>query len=80
MQCIQCQSKRVATGTLKGSHGVEAIFAPKGLRFGLRPAHGTPVESFACLDCGFVWCITPPKELEAFIRKHCDQEIDDSKS
>ena len=75
MECISCQSKRVTKGSLQG-YGGDVYFAPSSLKFGLRPSRGTAIESFACLDCGFVWCSTPPKALEDFIREHCDQDID----
>jgi hypothetical protein len=72
---MQCHGKRIAKGSVKDSHGIVSLFAPDGLKFGLRPARGMPVRSFACLDCGFIWSSTEPKKLETFIRKHCDQDI-----
>lgn len=77
MQCLKCQSNRVATGAIKGSHSGHSIFAPSGLRFAtLSLDHGIPLSSFACLDCGFVWSAADPKDLEAFIQKHCDQSVE----
>jgi len=77
MECIKCKGKRIATGYMPGGRSGRCIFAPDGLRFGAFTAsYGTKLQGFACLDCGFVWFVTEPKELEEFIRKHCDQRID----
>jgi hypothetical protein len=50
------------------------VFRPGNARFfALTLAHGIPVdtESYACLDCGFVWSETNPQALREFIEKHC---------
>jgi hypothetical protein len=80
MQCIQCHSSRIETGLLKGAHGQNTVFTPSGLKSRLRRPRGLPIESFACLDCGFVWSLAVPKELEEFIRKHRVQKINKPKA
>jgi hypothetical protein len=79
MQCIQCHSNRIETGLLKGAHGIDTVFTPSGLKSRLRRLRGIPIRSFACLDCGFVWSLVVPKELEDFIRKHRVQKFDKPK-
>ena len=77
MECSKCHSKRVVTGSILDSRRAQSIFAPDGLRFAAMTVdYGTKIQSFACLDCGLVWLATSPKDLEDFVRKHCDQRID----
>jgi hypothetical protein len=77
MKCSNCQSQRVVTGAVIDSWRRGLTFAPGGLRSLSFPmTYGTKVESFACLGCGHVWFATSAEELEAFVRKHCDQKID----
>jgi hypothetical protein len=77
MECSKCHSKRIVTGSVVDSRRARCIFAPDGLRFAaMTMSYGTKLESFACLDCGLVWFATSPKELEEYVRKHCDQRIE----
>ena len=77
MKCSQCQSQRVVTGTILDSWRRGLTFAPSGLKsLSLPTSYGTGLESFACLGCGHVWFATSAEELEAFVRKHCDQKVD----
>jgi hypothetical protein len=80
MQCIQCHGNRIETGALKGAHENDTVFTPSGLKSRLGRPRGIPIESFACLDCGFVWSLVVPKELEDFIRNHRVQKIDEPKA
>jgi len=40
-------------------------------------SYGPKLKGYACLDCGQVWFLTDPRDLEDFVRKHCDQRIDE---
>ncbi len=80
LQCLKCKSQRVTKGTIVEPGGnCVAVFRPDGLRSrSFTALGGTELEreSFACLDCGFVWSSVSPAKLGVFIRKHCDQTSD----
>ena len=76
-KCSKCHSRRVVTGSVSDSHRGRCFFAPAGLKFWtITKSYGTKLECYACIDCGLVWMQTPPKMLEDFVRKYCDQKID----
>jgi hypothetical protein len=77
LRCSKCRGQRIVTGSISDSHRVRCFFAPAGLKFWtITKSYGTKVESYACIDCGFVWMQTPPDMLEDFVRSYCDQKID----
>jgi hypothetical protein len=74
MKCLQCHSQRIASGTILGYRNAKQVFEPSGVKFfTLSLRRGTVVESFACLDCGFIWLATDAQALNEFMEKHCDQ-------
>jgi hypothetical protein len=76
-KCSNCRSQRIVTGSVSDSRRGRCFFAPAALKFWkITSSYGTKVESYACIDCGFIWMQTAPKILEDFVRKYCDQNCD----
>ena len=74
--CPKCGSSNVRRGELLPvGRGSSVMFKPEGTRFFTWSYLGgvalSTDSSSGCLDCGLVWCYTPPQELKEFISKHC---------
>ena len=75
-QCPHCKSQRVASGKFTADRGT-VVFRPKLRSFtftlfgGVEPRDR---QAHACLDCGFLWGQIDQAKLQAFMRRHCDEE------